>query len=154
MSEEPTFLPREGSPTINVNIRTEPKQKKRTKAVASSEDGEDVVARMWKDQIREDEELEDEADYEDINEDKNDGDAANAPRGASTTTGEENNEPQTDDNETEEEFSSTVEVVKTNTTTTIEYDIVKCADFVLEKGCWVRNMPEEIKRVNPDFVPT
>lgn len=38
--------------------------------------------------------------------------------------------------------------------TTIEYDVVKCADFQLDEGCWVRNMPEEIKRANPDFVPT
>ena len=38
--------------------------------------------------------------------------------------------------------------------TTYEYDVVACEDFVLDKGCWVRNMPEEIRRANPDFVPT
>eukprot|EP00520_Triparma_pacifica_P000092 CAMPEP_0118635842 /NCGR_PEP_ID=MMETSP0785-20121206/2291_1 /TAXON_ID=91992 /ORGANISM="Bolidomonas pacifica, Strain CCMP 1866" /LENGTH=70 /DNA_ID=CAMNT_0006526901 /DNA_START=389 /DNA_END=601 /DNA_ORIENTATION=+ len=38
--------------------------------------------------------------------------------------------------------------------TTIEYDVVKCADFKEDKGRWVRYMPEEIKRANPDFVPT
>lgn len=38
--------------------------------------------------------------------------------------------------------------------TTVEYDVVKCADFVEDKGCWVRNMPEEIKKANPNFVPT
>ena len=38
--------------------------------------------------------------------------------------------------------------------TTVEYDVVACVDFLLDKGSWVRNMPEEIKRVNPDFVPT
>lgn len=38
--------------------------------------------------------------------------------------------------------------------TTVEYDVVKCADFVLDKGAWVRNMPDEIKATNPNFVPT
>jgi hypothetical protein len=42
----------------------------------------------------------------------------------------------------------------TTTTTTYEYDVVKCADFVEDKGCWVRNMPDEIRKVNPQFVPT
>jgi hypothetical protein len=40
------------------------------------------------------------------------------------------------------------------TTTTYEYDVVACADFVLDQGCWIRNMPEEIRRANPHFVPT
>lgn len=38
--------------------------------------------------------------------------------------------------------------------TTVEYDVVKCADFIEDKGCWVRNMPEEIRLANPDFVPS
>jgi hypothetical protein len=38
-------------------------------------------------------------------------------------------------------------------TLTTEYDVVKCADFILDEGIWVRNMPEEIKRVNPNFMP-
>ena len=107
MSDEPTFLPREGSPTINVNIRTEPRRP------------EAGIGRMWKDQIQDD---------------------------------EKDEEPRRDAGYYEE--TGTIEAVKTNTTTTIEYDIVKCADFALDKGCWVRNMPDEIKRVNPDFVPT
>mmetsp|Transcript_8990 Transcript_8990/g.22259 ORF Transcript_8990/g.22259 Transcript_8990/m.22259 type:complete len:188 (-) Transcript_8990:1313-1876(-) len=106
MSKDPTFLPREGSPTIQVNIRTEPRK---------SEPGSSP--RMWKDHLE-----------------------------------EEQDEPKKDASYYEE--TGTIETVKTNTTTTIEYDIVKCADFVLDKGCWVRNMPEEIRRVNPDFVPT
>ena len=114
MSEEPTFLPREGSPTINVNIRTEQRQPK----AGDSEN----KPRMWKDQIQDDDD-DDEVD-----------------------------EPKRDAKYYEE--TGTIETVKTNTTTTIEYDIVKCADFLLDKGCWVRNMPDEIKRVNPDFVPT
>ena len=38
--------------------------------------------------------------------------------------------------------------------TTYEYDVVKCADFDSDPGCWVRNMPQEIKDANPDFVPS
>jgi len=38
--------------------------------------------------------------------------------------------------------------------TTVEYDVVACQDFLEDKGCWVRNMPEEIRLANPDFVPS
>ncbi|GMH57509.1 hypothetical protein TL16_g02400, partial [Triparma laevis f. inornata] len=38
--------------------------------------------------------------------------------------------------------------------TTVEYDVVACADFVPEQDRWINNMPEEIKLKNPDFVPT
>lgn len=38
--------------------------------------------------------------------------------------------------------------------TTYEYDVVKCADYVHDPGCWVRNMPQEIKDANPHFVPS
>lgn len=114
MSEKPTFLPREGSPTINVNIRTEPK-------------GKTGEARMWKDQ--------------------------QLPAGQA----ENENLPYLDENTADDPTNfppGYVEPVSTNTITTIEYDVVKCADFVLDKGCWVRNMPDEIRKVNPDFVPT
>ena len=39
-------------------------------------------------------------------------------------------------------------------TTTYEYDVIECEDFVEEKEMWVKNMPEEIRLANPDFVPT
>mmetsp|Transcript_28056 Transcript_28056/g.32710 ORF Transcript_28056/g.32710 Transcript_28056/m.32710 type:complete len:108 (-) Transcript_28056:149-472(-) len=38
--------------------------------------------------------------------------------------------------------------------TTYEYDVVACEDFEKDNGCWVRNIPEEIRLANPDFVPT
>ena len=38
--------------------------------------------------------------------------------------------------------------------TTYEYDVVKCADYDHDPGCWVRNMPQEIKDANPQFVPS
>jgi hypothetical protein len=126
MSEEPTFLPREGSPTINVNIRTEQRKPK-----AGVDKTDDAVARMWKDQIQE----------------ENDDEQGDGNIGSNSES-----EPKRDARYYEE--MGTIEAVNTNTTTTIEYDVVKCADFVLDKGCWIRNMPEEIKRVNPDFVPT
>ena len=39
-------------------------------------------------------------------------------------------------------------------TTSYEYDVVECEDFTEDKDAWVRNMPEEIRLANPDFVPT
>ena len=39
-------------------------------------------------------------------------------------------------------------------TTSYEYDVVECEDFVLSKDNWVLNMPEEIRIANPNFVPT
>ncbi|KAL3764160.1 hypothetical protein ACHAWU_003972 [Discostella pseudostelligera] len=38
--------------------------------------------------------------------------------------------------------------------TSYEYDVVECEDFVEERGAWVKNMPEEIRLANPNFVPT
>ena len=37
--------------------------------------------------------------------------------------------------------------------TTVEYDVVKCADFVEEHAKWQNNMPEEIRLANPSFIP-
>jgi hypothetical protein len=39
-------------------------------------------------------------------------------------------------------------------TTTYEYDVIECEDFVEEKDMWVKNMPDEIRLANPEFVPT
>ena len=39
-------------------------------------------------------------------------------------------------------------------TTTYEYDVIECEDFVEERNMWVKNMPDEIRLANPDFVPT
>mmetsp|Transcript_31859 Transcript_31859/g.66969 ORF Transcript_31859/g.66969 Transcript_31859/m.66969 type:complete len:198 (+) Transcript_31859:108-701(+) len=39
-------------------------------------------------------------------------------------------------------------------TTSYEYDVVECEDFIQDKDKWVRNMPDEIRIANPDFVPT
>jgi hypothetical protein len=102
MTENPTFEPREGSPTIHVNIRT----------IRTSEDRQAEVQRMWKEHQQETERA--------------------LARGQ-------------DDGEEKYDLDPQV---------TYEYDVVACDDFVQDKGSWVRNMPDEIRRANPDFVPS
>ena len=106
MTEDPTFSPREGSPTIHVNVRTNR--------------DDDLVARMWKDHEGETKKAEEAA--------------AQSKEDTTDLHGET--------------------VYDLTPSTTVEYDVVACEDFVEDKGCWVRNMPEEIKQANPDFVPT
>lgn len=98
MAESPTFEPRDGSPTIHVNIRTHT--------------NDSTVQKMYREHTVETAKAE----------------AQNSNVGT-----------------TKYDVAST---------TTYEYDVVACADYVEDKGCWVRNMPEEIKRANPNFVPT
>ena len=50
--------------------------------------------------------------------------------------------------------SQTTNQTSTMSSHTIEYDVVGCEDWVWDEGAWVRNMPEEIKGLYPDFVPT
>eukprot|EP00978_Attheya_sp_CCMP212_P039339 scaffold203673_cov41-Attheya_sp.AAC.1 len=35
-----------------------------------------------------------------------------------------------------------------------EYDVIACEDFILQKDCWIQNMPQEIRDANPNFVPS
>lgn len=104
MSEDPTFSPREGSPTIHVNIRT----------IRTPEERQTEVERMWKE-------------YK----------------------AEEERAWASDDRQLHGE-----RVYDMSPQVTYEYDVVSCEDFVEDKGCWVRNMPEEIRLANPDFVPS
>ena len=107
MTENPTFEPRDGSPTIHVNVRT----------TRNSDDRQREIERMWR---------EHKAETERAMESQQDGDGPLY-------------------GETKYDLSPV---------TTYEYDVVKCADFVPDPGCWVRNMPEEIRMANPDFVPS
>jgi len=107
MTEDPTFMPRDGSPTIHVNVRT----------VRNNEDRKKEMERMWKEHTTETEQAEAAADDKD-----------------GPLYGKE-----------KYDFSPV---------TTYEYDVVACADFVEDKGAWVRNMPQEIKDANPNFVPS
>lgn len=110
MIDEPTFEPREGSPTIHVNVRTN----------RDTNDGE--VRKMWLEHKAETEMAETKAREEG-------GGSADGPLMGQT------------------KYDLTPK-------TTVEYDVVKCEDYVEDMGCWVRNMPEEIRLANPDFVPT
>jgi hypothetical protein len=38
--------------------------------------------------------------------------------------------------------------------TTYEYDVVACENYDEDIGMWIRNMPEAIRKANPDFVPS
>jgi Hypothetical chloroplast protein Ycf34 len=132
MTETPTFEPVDGSPTIHVNIRTI--------RPSSSKDAEDDsmtngVKRMY---------LEHEAE---------------------TKRAEEKRKQQQQDGDEDRISSSSSQsaspsplvgetVYDLRPVTTYEYDVVKCASFVEDKGAWIRNMPEEIKRANPNFVPS
>lgn len=106
MTETPSFEPRDGSPTMNVNIRT-----------VANEDRQREIERLYS---------EHEAETERARQTQNEDDG---PLYGET-------------------------VYNVGSFTTFEYDVVKCADYVEDLGCWVRNMPEEIKKSNPQFVPT
>lgn len=105
MTENPTFEPREGNPTIHVNIRT----------VRNDEDRKLEVERMW------------------------------GEHKAETERAEAKNQEGPLRGETKYDLTPV---------TTYEYDVVKCEDFVEDPGCWVRNMPQEIRDANPHFVPS
>ena len=108
INKNPTWEPRNGSPTIEVHIRPD------EDAAAQNE-----LGKMW-------------AEHEDqtrIAEEASGGDAGDFP-----LVGEKSYD--------------------ISGTTNYEYDVVECEDFVEEKDAWVRNMPEEIRIANPDFVPT
>eukprot|EP00526_Cylindrotheca_closterium_P021254 CAMPEP_0113631464 /NCGR_PEP_ID=MMETSP0017_2-20120614/16350_1 /TAXON_ID=2856 /ORGANISM="Cylindrotheca closterium" /LENGTH=108 /DNA_ID=CAMNT_0000541973 /DNA_START=318 /DNA_END=644 /DNA_ORIENTATION=- /assembly_acc=CAM_ASM_000147 len=108
MTEDPTFEPQDGSPTIHVNVRTV------RNTGANSE-----YERMWKEHENETKEAEEASSSQD----------EDTPLHGS-------------------------EKYDLSPVTTYEYDVVACADYVEDMGCWVRNMPQAIKDANPNFVPT
>jgi hypothetical protein len=112
IATNPTFTPRDGSPTIHVNVRTE------------RSDGSDEMKRMWQ-------EHEDET------------------QRAREKSAIERKDKDTNATDLHGETKYTVTPI-----TTYEYDVVACLDYVEDRNCWVRNMPDEIKRANPNFVPT
>ena len=109
MTENPTFEPRDGSPTIHVNVRT---------TRVKDDNGMTEFERM----MQEHEQETKLAEARQVN-------AANTPLHGNT------------------KYDLTP-------MTTYEYDVVACADYVEDMGCWVRNMPQAIKDANPNFVPT
>lgn len=112
INKNPTWEPRNGSPTIEVHIRPD-----------DDTTAENELDKMWdehEDQTRRAEE-------------------ASASGGA--TAGDD--EPLF--GEMQYDLSGS---------TSYEYDVVECEDFAEDKDAWVKNMPEEIRIANPDFVPT
>jgi hypothetical protein len=107
MNPSPTFLPRDGSPTIHVNIRTQRSP--------------DEMARIWAEHV-EQTKLAEEKQKQSVAHD------------GGKLMGEN-------------KYDLSVK-------TTYEYDVVACADYDEDIGAWVRNMPEEIRKANPNFVPT
>ena len=108
MTEDPTFEPRNGSPTIHVNVRS----------IRNEDDQQKEIDRMWREHKLETERAEEAA-------------------------------PGEDDEPLHGAMKYDLAPV-----TTYEYDVVKCEDYVEDMGAWVRNMPEEIRKSNPTFVPS
>ena len=104
MNPSPEFSPRDGSPTIHVNIR--------------STRNKDEMSRIWSEHVEQTK----------LAEEKN-------------STGEDGKLMG------ENKYDLSVK-------TTYEYDVVECEDYKESLGEWVRNMPEEIRKANPDFVPS
>ena len=102
MNSNPTFRPREGSPSIDVHIRTSRNEAERARMRDEMEQQEKLF-------LKSDEEV-----------------------------GKES-----------KSFPSAYEISSVFT----EYDVVACEDFEEDIGAWVKNMPEEIRLANPDFVP-
>ena len=127
MTEDPTFEPQDGSPTIHVNIRS----------IRNREDQLKEVQRMWREHKAETERAEQAA-------------AMEEEAGAVNTAKPNSNDGDEDD----PSGLHGSEVYDLTPMTTYEYDVVACADYVEDKGCWVRNMPQEIRDANPDFVPS
>ena len=110
INKNPTWEPRDGSPTIQVHIRPD-----------TDNQTENELGKMW-------------AEHED---------QTRQAEAASDVVNSEGDEPLF--GEKQYDLSGA---------TSYEYDVVECEDFTLDKDMWVRNMPEEIRVANPDFVPT
>eukprot|EP00557_Chaetoceros_sp_GSL56_P006819 CAMPEP_0176496914 /NCGR_PEP_ID=MMETSP0200_2-20121128/11442_1 /TAXON_ID=947934 /ORGANISM="Chaetoceros sp., Strain GSL56" /LENGTH=199 /DNA_ID=CAMNT_0017894887 /DNA_START=83 /DNA_END=682 /DNA_ORIENTATION=- len=108
INASPTFLPRDGSPTIHVNIRTQRSP--------------DEMARIWAEHVEQTKLAEEKQKQSAVAKDR-------------------------DKLMGENKYDLSVK-------TTYEYDVVACTDYVEDMGAWVRNMPEEIRKANPNFVPT
>jgi len=114
MTHDPNFTPRDGSPTIHVNIRSQ----------YDSERSENEIKKMWREYKQEEQAAL-------TNLSSNEGNEDDSPAIGPTTYN----------------LSNIGEV-------SYEYDVVKCEDFMQEIDCWVKNMPQEIREANPQFVPS
>lgn len=137
MTLTPTFEPRDGNPTIEVNIRTSIRNEQ--------DDRQKEIHRMWKEHAAETERAKEKQQQK------------QQQQQAASSSKEE--EEEGGENKIEKDKETLLFLVGEATydfspVTTYEYDVVACQDFIEDLGCWVRNMPEEIRKANPDFVPS
>jgi hypothetical protein len=111
MTETPTFTPRNGSPTIHVNVRS----------IRSDTDRQAEADRMWREHESE--------------------------------TAKAQSESSEGSSSSDDDLHGAT-VYDLTPVTTYEYDVVKCQDYTEDLGNWVRNMPQEIRDANPNFVPS
>jgi hypothetical protein len=126
IAAQPTFTPRDGSPTIHVNIRTTDRSLFTKSTSDSTSDSNEANNRIWSKETK----------MEKVDRSTTDSETNRLDEVASTHAGE------------------TGETIIPISMTYTEYDVVACADYVEDMNCWIRNMPDEIKRANPNFVPT
>lgn len=133
MTLNPTFTPSDGNPTIHVNIRT-----KRSSI-------SDIINRIRDEHNNETKHaIEEEA--VDRSTSSSSTSAINQDNNNNEAIGGNNN------NNINNLHGNTIYDV--TPITTYEYDVVKCVDYIEDIGCWIRNMPEEIRIANPNFIPT
>lgn len=132
MTDRPTFEPRPGSPTIHVNVRT----------VRNNADRRKEIERMWREHRAETKRAESIAAAAAAEKKRKEQDERDEKVGGQSSSSARN----------EKLYSETV--YDFTPITTYEYDVVKCEDYVHDEGCWVRNMPQEIRDANPNFVPS
>jgi hypothetical protein len=132
MTLQPTFTPRNGSPTIHVNVRTKRSSK-------------NTMQQIWSEHVQETQQ------------------AMKTATTKSTTTNVINHDSEMTPNHFDDDKKNRKEelaVLHGNTiydvqpVTTYEYDVVSCQDYREDIGCWIRHMPEEIRKANPNFIPS
>ena len=136
MTENPTFEPRNGSPTIHVNIRTH-----------ETAESQQEAQRLWREHEGETKRALERAAV----------DAAASsinPPSATTTKKKKNNNNNDPKSQPPQPFLYGQEKYNLQPKVTMEYDVVKCEDYVQDMGCWIRHMPDEIRRANPNFIPS
>lgn len=135
ISKSPTFEPRNGSPTIDVHMRP---------VVGKSDEEE----RMKREHKAEEEKAEAAAAAA--------GSGVMAPGSGVMAPGSGVMAPGSGalQNPTDSSVLIGETVYDMRPEMTLEYDVVSCEDFLEDMGAWVKNMPEEIRRANPEFVPS
>jgi Hypothetical chloroplast protein Ycf34 len=137
MTDHPTFTPRDGSPRIELHFRTTPINATELARMYGEHEDETQAAMEKERQQPQPQKLQREdreQPHENPLEEKSEEGGGTLQPTQRPLVGE-----------TTYSFAPTF---------SYEYDVVACADFVEDVGCWVRNMPDEIRAANPHFIPT